>query len=112
VAEFHQLAAVPAEAEWFANLDNPRTRRAHRIDLRDCMDFAGIRQPDEFRIVTRAHLLAWRKVLEARALSGATIQRKLAALSRGSYGQNQNKTQPEPSWRTILCWFVFGVQQW
>ena len=79
--EFHQLAAVPAEAEWFANLDNPRTRRAYRIDLQDFMTFAGIRQPDEFRIVTRAHVLAWRKALEARALSGATIRRKLAALS-------------------------------
>jgi site-specific recombinase XerD len=80
-AEFHQLAAVPAEAEWFANLDNPRTRRAYQIDLRDFMDFAGIRQPDEFRLVTRAHVLAWRTVLEARALAGATIRRKLAALS-------------------------------
>jgi site-specific recombinase XerD len=80
-AEFHQLAAVPAEAEWFANLDNPRTRRAYQSDLQDFMGFAGIRQPDEFRIVTRAHVLAWRKVLEDRALSGATIRRKLAALS-------------------------------
>lgn len=80
-AEFHQLAAVPAEAVWFANLDNPRTRRAYQTDLRDFMDFAGIRQPDEFRLVTRAHVLAWRKVLEARALSGATVRRKLAALS-------------------------------
>jgi site-specific recombinase XerD len=79
--QFHQLAAVPAEVEWFANLDNPRTRRAYQIDLQDFMGFAGIRQPDEFRIVTRAHVLAWRKVLEDRALSGATIRRKLAALS-------------------------------
>jgi len=68
-AEFHQLAAVPAEAEWFANLDHPRTRRAYRVDLQDFMGFAGIQRPDEFRIVTRAHVLAWRKVLEVRALS-------------------------------------------
>jgi site-specific recombinase XerD len=73
-AEFHQLAAVPAEAEWFANLDNPRTRRAYQTDLRDFMDFAGIRQPDEFRLVTRAHVLAWRTVLEARALSGDALE--------------------------------------
>lgn len=26
-AEFHQLASVPAEAEWFANLDNPHAPR-------------------------------------------------------------------------------------
>jgi site-specific recombinase XerD len=79
--QFHQLATVPAEAEWFANLDNPRTRRAYQTDIRDFMTFAGIRRPDEFRIVTRAHVLAWRKTLETRALSGATIRRKLAALS-------------------------------
>lgn len=80
-AQFHQLAAVPAEAEWFANLDNPRTRRAYRIDLQDFMGFSGIARPEEFGLVTRAHVLAWRKVLEDRALSGATIRRKLAALS-------------------------------
>ncbi|MFM0053718.1 tyrosine-type recombinase/integrase [Caballeronia grimmiae] len=80
-AEFHQLAAVPAEAEWFANLDNPRTKRAYRADLQDFMSFAGIARPEEFRIVTRAHVLAWRAGLEERALSGATIRRKLAALS-------------------------------
>jgi site-specific recombinase XerD len=80
-AEFHQLAAVPAEAEWFANLDNPHTRRAYRAYLQDFMSCAGIRRPEEFRIVTRAHLLAWRAVLEERVLSGATIRRKLAALS-------------------------------
>lgn len=80
-AEFHQLANVPPEAEWFANLDNPRTRRAYQIDLQDFMTFAGIAQATEFRTVTRAHVLAWRKHLEARQLSGATIRRKLAGLS-------------------------------
>jgi hypothetical protein len=80
-AEFQQLAEVPPEVEWFANIDNARTRRAYRIDLRDFMQFVGIQRPEEFRIVTRAHVLAWRKHLEARQLSGATIRRKLAALS-------------------------------
>lgn len=31
--EFQQLAAVPAAVEWFANIDNPRTRRAYQDDL-------------------------------------------------------------------------------
>jgi site-specific recombinase XerD len=79
--EFHLLANVPPEAEWFANLDNARTRRAYQIDLNDFMAFTGIVQADEFRNVTRAHVLAWRKCLEVRRLSGATIRRKLAALS-------------------------------
>ena len=42
-AEFHQLSNVPPEAEWFANLDNPRTRRAYQTDLRDFMGFVGKR---------------------------------------------------------------------
>ncbi len=80
-AQFHQFAAVPAETEWFANLDNPRTRRAYQTDPQNFMGFAGIKRPEEFRIVTRSHVLAWRKTLADRALSGATIRRKFAALS-------------------------------
>jgi integrase/recombinase XerD len=79
--EFQQLADVPAEVEWFANIDNKRTRRAYQIDLRDFMQFVGITRPEDFRMVTRAHVIAWRKHLEQRELGGATIRRKLAALS-------------------------------
>lgn len=80
-AQFHQLQDVPAALTWFANLDNPQTRRAYENDLREFMAFAGIDRPEQFRVVTRAHLLAWRADLTRRALSGATIRRKLAALS-------------------------------
>jgi site-specific recombinase XerD len=80
-AQFQQLADVPPAMTWFANIDNPQTRRAYQNDLQEFMTVIGIRQPDEFRSVTRAHVLAWRKDLETRALSGATIRRKLAALS-------------------------------
>ena len=45
------------------------------------MRFTGIRQPGEFRIVTRSHVIAWRDDLVARALSGMTIRHRLAALS-------------------------------
>jgi integrase/recombinase XerD len=51
------------------------------IDLQDFMQFAAILHPSDFRAVTRAHLIAWRKDLEQRQLGGATIRRKLAALS-------------------------------
>lgn len=80
-SQFHQLAEVPPALTWFANIDNPQTRRAYQNDLTEFMAFAGIDRPEQFRIVTRAHLLAWRRDLEQRALSGATIRRKLAALS-------------------------------
>ncbi len=80
-AEFQKLAEVPPEAEWFANLDNEKTRRAYKLDLQDFMAFVGLQRVEEFRLVTRAHIIAWRKSLESKKLSGATIRRKLAALS-------------------------------
>jgi hypothetical protein len=65
-AEFQGLSDMPPELEWFANLDNPRTRRAYRLDVRDFTAFAGVTRPAEMRQVTRAHLIAWRKDLERR----------------------------------------------
>lgn len=78
---FASGAEVPPEIEWFANIDNPQTRRAYQNDLRSFMQFAGILQPEGFRSVTRSHVLAWRKSLEEEQLGGASIRRKLAALS-------------------------------
>src|ERR1700732_1695989 len=59
-AEFQKLADVPPEVEWFANISNRHTRRAYENAVKDFMRFAGIRRPEEFRAVTRAHLIAWR----------------------------------------------------
>src|SRR5687768_3028223 len=80
-AQHRQLSEVPSAIEWFANIDNPQTRRAYENDLRGFMQFVGIQQPEDFRTVTRSHVLAWRKTLEVRQLGGATIRRKLAALA-------------------------------
>lgn len=43
--EFTTLASAPPEAEWFANIENPNTRRAYRSDLRQFMGFVGIAHP-------------------------------------------------------------------
>lgn len=80
-AQFHTLAAVLPELEWFANLPNPNTRRAYRQDIEDFMAFAGLRQPEQFREITRAHVIAWREELTKQQLANDTIRRKLAALS-------------------------------
>ena len=64
--EFQALAQVPPEAEWFTNIENPRTRRAYRFDIQDFARFVGIARPEDFRIVTRAHIIRWRKELERR----------------------------------------------
>jgi hypothetical protein len=57
-AEFQHLATVPAAIEWFANLDNLRTRRAYEGDLEDFCSFVGLSAAEEFRSVNRAHVLA------------------------------------------------------
>ena len=66
-AAFQGLADVPPEMEWFANLGNKATRRAYETALKDFMRFTGIERPEEFRIVTRAHVIAWRDKLAGRA---------------------------------------------
>jgi integrase len=78
-AEFHRLADAPPEIEWFANLGNPSTRRAYATAVSDFMRFAGITRPEEFRIVTRAHIIAWRDDLMRRGLGGGTIRHRLAS---------------------------------
>ena len=80
-AQFQRLADVPPEIEWFANLGNKSTRRAYENALQDFMQFAGIKRPEEFRDVTRAHVIAWRDALLQRALRGMTIRHRLVALS-------------------------------
>lgn len=45
------------------------------------MGFVGIERPEEFRLVAWSHVIAWRKDVERRRLSQATIRRKLSALS-------------------------------
>ena len=80
-AEFHRLADVPPEVEWFANLNNPCTRRAYENAVGDFMRFVGIGRPEEFRTVSRAHIIAWRDALVQRGLGGSTIRHRLASLA-------------------------------
>src|SRR5271170_386444 len=80
-AEFHRLAEVPPEIEWFANIRNRSTRRAYENAIRDFMRFTGIARPEEFRTVTRAHIIAWRDDLVRRGLRGSTIRHRLASLA-------------------------------
>jgi hypothetical protein len=46
--EFQTLAQVPGAVERFANLDNPRTRRAYQNDLEDFCGLSGWLRPMSF----------------------------------------------------------------
>ena len=63
------------------NFRSSSTRRAYEAAIRDFMRFTGIARPEEFRTVTRAHVIAWRDDLASRELGGATVRHRLAALS-------------------------------
>ena len=80
-AVYQTLADVPAEAEWFANLGNKGTQKAYELALSDFMKCVGIERLVEFRIVTRAHVIAWRDELVKRQLGAATIRNRLSALA-------------------------------
>lgn len=86
-AEFQQLSDMPAESEWFKNLDNEHTERAYKAVIKDFMLFAGIDRLDKFRLVTRAHVIAWRDDLYSRTsrtgekLRKVTVRHRLSALS-------------------------------
>src|SRR5262245_9387228 len=80
-AQFQGSAEVPPEIEWFANIPNEKTLRAYQLEITDFSAFVGINRPEEFRLITRAHVIAWRKDFERRQLSPSTIRRKLSALS-------------------------------
>jgi integrase/recombinase XerD len=80
-AQYDGLADVPPEVEWLANITNRKTRRAYKCDVAEFSAFAGLNEPLQLRTVTRAHVIAWRKDMESRELSPASIRRKLSALS-------------------------------
>jgi site-specific recombinase XerD len=80
-AQFQGLSDLPPELEWFANIPNAKTREAYRLDLADFTAFVGMARLEEFRCITRAHVIAWRQDCERRQLAPATIRRKLSALS-------------------------------
>lgn len=65
------LAQIPAAVERFANLDDPRTRRAYQNDLEEFCGFVNLASADEFRVVTRSHVLAWRAPTRASRFGGS-----------------------------------------
>jgi len=58
-----------------------RAKILRKIAVGDFMRFTGIVRPEEFRTVTRAHVIAWRDDLQRRGLQGPTRRNRLAALS-------------------------------
>jgi site-specific recombinase XerD len=56
-------------------------RRAYKVDVAEFITFTNLTIHSALRTVTRAHVIAWRKDMEARSLALTRIRRKLSALS-------------------------------
>ena len=80
-AEFIGLGEVPAVVEWLANIENKLTKEAYKRDVKQFMGFVGIENPEDFRLVTRSHIIAWRDQVKADGVAPATTRRKMSALS-------------------------------
>ena len=80
-AEFQQLADIPPEMEWLANITNAKTRRAYKVDVSEFIAYSNLSDHGALRTVARAHVIAWRKDIESRNLAPTSIRRKLSALS-------------------------------
>ncbi len=80
-AQFDDLASVPPEEEWLANITNAKTCRAYKNDVREFIGYTGLKSYTELRSIARSHIIGWRKDLEVRKLKPASIRRKLSALS-------------------------------
>jgi site-specific recombinase XerD len=60
---------------------HPKARRAYKVDVAEFIKFSGLPNHAALRMVTHAHVIAWRKDIEGCSLALATIRRKLSALS-------------------------------
>jgi hypothetical protein len=74
-AQFEQLADIPLEEEWLANITNLKTRRAYKEDVREFVAFTALQDYMGLRSAARSHIIAWRKDMERRGLAPATIRR-------------------------------------
>jgi integrase/recombinase XerD len=54
--------------------DRPADPPRLRDRVKDFVRFTGITRPDEFRTMTRAHVIAWRDELARRGLGGSTVR--------------------------------------
>jgi hypothetical protein len=46
---FRQLSDVPPELEWLANIANPKTRRAYKVDVAEFMTFSDLTETKSLR---------------------------------------------------------------
>src|SRR5215472_6926571 len=87
-AQFGDLAELPPELEWLANLTNPKTRRAHKYRHRR---IHRLRRPRRYRGVARRHPRSRHRLEKGPRKTRAghsSVRRKLAAREGASCGRD------------------------
>jgi hypothetical protein len=78
-AQFEQLADVPPEEEWLANITNLKTRRTYKEDVREFIAFTALQDYMGLRSVGRSHIIAgartWKDAVWRRQPFGASSRR-------------------------------------
>ena len=98
--QYHTLSKMPSETEWLDNLSikSKGTARIYSFSINEFKEFVGIKKPEEFRLVTKKHILEWIHFLEKKRLSKPTIARKVASISSlFNYFTNANAVRDNPA---------------
>lgn len=81
--DFNTLNEIPPETDWIKERRNrsPKTARGYQVDVDGFKEFLGIKQPEDYRKVTRNHVTEWIDHLKKQDLTNETIARKVSAIS-------------------------------
>jgi len=79
-------------------------------DIADFMAFAGLRQPEQFRDITRAHVIAWRELAALSSLyaylcdRNAVLHNPVLGVKRPRSMNREGVTPRSAITRRACCW--------
>lgn len=81
--KYHTLRDVPSDNDWIKELRNRNEKTAmfYEFDLNEFKTFLKIETPEDFRLVTRKHVIEWINILKKSGLANESIARKISAVS-------------------------------
>ncbi len=75
------LAQIPEEQIWLNNFTSKHTRETYRDSVIDFIESLGLRGPEDFRMIDRAAVIAWRDKLIKDGKIPRTVKTRMSALS-------------------------------
>lgn len=78
---FDKIKNSSQESQWFNNFVNHHTKRSYLRAIKDFSQFLGLKNKEELRDVTPAHVIAYRDYLLHQGLEKSTVGSRLSGLS-------------------------------